>query len=63
MPEKPFMISEEDFKKTAMDYICFQQGINVKELDEKIVNAVLYTSEVSSNDETINIVIGGGQND
>ena len=30
MPEKPFEISEEDFKKTAMDYICFKQGSILK---------------------------------
>ena len=27
MPEKPFEITEEDFRKTAMDYICFKRGI------------------------------------
>ena len=63
MPEKPFEISEEDFKKTAMDYICFKNGIDTKEFGEKLLNAALYGSEVSSDDTGINIKIGGGSND
>lgn len=62
MPEKPFEISEEDFKKTAMDYICFN-GIDTKAFGEKLLNAVLYGSEVSSDDTGVNIKIGGGSND
>ena len=63
MPEKPFEISEEDFKKTAMDYICFKHGIDTKEFCEKLLNATLYASEVSSDDTGVNIKIGGGLND
>ena len=60
MPEKPFEISEEDFKKTAMDYICFKKGIDTKAFGEKLLNAALYGSEVSSDDTGINIKIGCG---
>ncbi len=63
MPEKPFEISEEDFKKTAMNYICFKNGIDTKEFGEKLLNAALYGSDVSSNDTGVNIKIGGGLND
>lgn len=63
MPEKPFEISEEDFKKTAMDYICFKKGIDTKEFGEKLLNAALYSSEVSSDDTGVHIKIGGGKND
>ena len=63
MPEKPFEISEEDFKKTAMDYICFKNGIDTKEFGGKLLNAALYASEVSSDDTGVNIKIGGGSND
>lgn len=63
MPEKPFEISEEDFKKTAMDYICFKKGIDTKAFGEKLLNAALYGSEVSSDDTGVNIKIGGGKND
>lgn len=58
MPEKPFEISEEDFKKTAMDYICFKQGIDTKEFSDKLLNAALYASEVSSDDTSVSIKIG-----
>ena len=63
MPEKPFEISEEDFKKTAMDYICFKNGIDTKEFGEKLLNAALYGSEITSDDTGVNIKIGGGSND
>ena len=63
MPEKPFEISEEDFKKTAMDYICFKNGIDTKTFGEKLLNAALYGSEVTSDDTGVNIKIGGGSND
>ena len=63
MPEKPFEISEEDFKKTAMDYICFKKGIDTKAFGEKLLNAALYGSEVTSDDTGVNIKIGGGSND
>ena len=62
MPEKPFEISEEDFKKTAMDRICFKNGIDTKEFGEKLLNAALYGSEVTSDDTGVNIKIGGDSN-
>ena len=55
MPEKPFEISEEDFKKTAMDYICFKQGIDTKKFGEKLLKAILYSSKVISDDTGISI--------
>ena len=63
MPEKPFEISEKDFMKTAMDYICFKQGIDTKEFGEKLLNAVLYASDVTDDDNGVNIQIGGGKCD
>ena len=63
MPEKPFEISEEDFRKTAMDYLCFKNGIDTKELGEKLLNAALYGSSVSADNDGINIRIGGERDD
>lgn len=63
LPEKPFEISEEDFKKTAMDYICFKNGIDTKEFGEKLLNAALYGSQVTSADSGINIKIGDSTDD
>lgn len=63
MPEKPFEISEEDFKKTAMDYIFFKNGIDTKFFGEKLLNATLYGSEISSDENGVNIKIGGDSDD
>ena len=57
MPEKPFEIFEEDFIKTMMDYQMFQQEIDVKEFNEKLLNKILYSSSVSSNDDEILISV------
>ena len=51
MPEKPFCVNEEDFIKTMMDYEMFKQGIDVKEFGEKILNRVMYSSNVIENDD------------
>lgn len=63
MPEKPFEISEDDFRKTAMDYICFKKGIDTKQFGEKLLNSTLYKSKVTSNGSSVNIKIGGGDGD
>lgn len=63
IPEKPFEISEEDFKKTAMDYICYKKGIDTKEFAEKLVKSALYSSEVSADKNGVTIKIGGGSDD
>lgn len=55
MPEKPFEIFEEDFIKTMMDYKMFQQGIDVKEFNEQLLQQILYSSEVSENESTTQI--------
>lgn len=62
-PEKPFQISEEDFMKTTMDYICFKQGIDARDFGERILNKALYNSEISADDLNINIKIGGKSDD
>ena len=63
MPEKPFKISEEDFRKTAMDYLCFKNNIDTKEFAEKLTNAVLYTSAVTTNNTNISITLGKDEED
>lgn len=57
MPEKPFEIFEEDFVKTAMDYLMFEKNIDVKEFNEKILNLCLYSSEINENDSQISILL------
>ena len=46
MPEKPFAICEEDFIKTMMDYEMFKRGIDVREFKEKLLQKILYGSDV-----------------
>lgn len=42
VPQKPFQIFEEDFRKTAMDYVLFQKGVDANELKEKLSDERLY---------------------
>ena len=63
MPEKPFEISEEDFRKTAMNYICYKNGIDTREFNESILNKTLYSSDVSSDNDGISIKIGSDIDD
>lgn len=59
MPEKPFEISEEDFTKTMMDYLMFEQGIDVKEFNEALLQQVLYKSNIEKNNEKVIITLQG----
>lgn len=62
MPQKPFEIFEEDFRKTAMDYLMFQQGIDAKEFGEKLLDTAMYSSRVSADGESVTVTMqkGGG---
>ena len=53
--QKPFEIFEEDFRKTAMDYLMFKEGIDRKSFGEKLLNTAMYLSNVSSDKETVTI--------
>lgn len=53
MPEKPFEITEEDFRKTALDYLCFKKGIDTKEFGERILNVALYSHDSPLYDSTM----------
>ena len=59
IPEKEFEIYEEDFVKTMMDYLMFERNIDVKEFNSKLINKVLYSGEVSSKDDIVNISLKG----
>lgn len=65
MPQKSFEIFEEDFRKTAMDYLMFQKGIDAKNFGEKLLSAAMYSSNVSTDNETVTIAMqkgGAGDN-
>lgn len=48
-PQEDFEIFEEDFKKTIIDYIMFEEKIDVKEYNKKLLNAILYKSKIKDN--------------
>lgn len=54
-PQKEFEIFEEDFKKTIIDFIMFEEGIDVKEFNEKLLKEVLYKSELIENKLILNL--------
>lgn len=61
MPEKEFEVYEEDFSKTVMDYLMYEQNIDVKEMKENLLNRVLYSSNVDENNENVIIKIKKGR--
>lgn len=60
VPQKPFEIFEEDFRKTAMDYIMFESNIDSKDFEKKLLDAVMYSSEIRKDDKTISVVMQKG---
>ena len=57
MPETPFEISENDFKKVVLDYMLFERGIDKKEFEKTILEKVLYESDIIVEDKTIKITL------
>lgn len=57
LPEKPFEVYEEDLMKAMMDYEMFLNGLDVKDFNEKLLNVVLYSSEMTDDDHSIYIKI------
>lgn len=64
VPQKPFEIFEEDFRKTAMDYLMFQRGIDAKEFGDRLLNTAMYASNVTADDDSVSVVMRrGGDSD
>lgn len=61
MPQKSFEIFEQDFRKTAMDYLMFKKGIDVKNFGEKLMNLVMYSSHVSTDEKNVIVTMKKGQ--
>lgn len=57
MPKPAFEICEEDFSKTVLDYLLFEQKIDAKSFADSITRKVLYSSTISKIEETVNINI------
>lgn len=52
-----FSISDEDFMKTLMDYEMFKQGVDSKELQDKLIHQVLYNSSIDDDDDDVTITL------
>ena len=65
MPEKPFKLFEEDFNKTVFDYLMFKHGADSVQLKTKVMNSVMYGSDISSdeNGTTLISISGNGKRD
>ena len=59
MPEKEFEIYEEDFTKTMMDYIMYEDGIDVKDFYDNLIEKVMYSSCVAEDGEDYIITLKG----
>jgi hypothetical protein ELI_2923 len=46
MPKVEFKMNKSDFRKSILDYMLFKKSIDVKELQEKISNTILYGDNV-----------------
>lgn len=57
MPEIEFAISRRDFVKTTVDYLLFQSGVDVKAFGEELLQDILYSGEVSIEDNKISITV------
>ena len=63
MPEKPFEVFKEDFRKTALEYLMYQKGIDAKEFGDKLLTVAMYSSDISMAAGKVSISITAGEED
>ncbi len=63
MPTKPFEINEEDFNKTVLEYLFFENGVDLKEFQVSIAKRVLYSGTIKKENNNINIQLEGESNE
>lgn len=56
-PEIPFSIGEEDFFRAVMNYEIYKKGIDVKELEDGLLNRILYGASFSKKENEVLISI------
>lgn len=61
VPVKPFEITEEDFRKTAMDYLMYKKDIDAKEFSNSLFDKVMYSSDITAGDDTVTINMRKGE--
>ena len=57
LPEKPFVVYEEDFMKTMMDYELYTRGIDSKVFEKELMQTILYGSNINKKNDTAIIQI------
>ena len=64
IPKKDYDLYDEDFVKTMMHYLMFQNGIDVKSFADSVTNKVLFDSVISKEEDTVSITVKGvGESD
>ncbi len=63
MPEKPFEIFEEDFKRTMMEYLFYERKIEPKDFSDNLIQSVLFSSEITKEDKYVNIKLYASANE
>lgn len=53
MPQEPFSISEQDFKKVVLDFMLFEEGIDKKEFEKLMLESLLYDSKIELKDSEV----------
>lgn len=59
MPKKEYDICEEDFVKTMVNYLLFQNEIDVKSFLDAVTERVMYDSEIHKENDMVSIKIKG----
>lgn len=57
MPEKPFQVFEEDFRKSIIDYLMYKQNIDAKEFYGSLVRKIMYEGDMASKKDSIIITM------
>lgn len=52
-PVKPFVLTEEDLARTAMDYAMFLRGIDAKAMRERLGRLATYSASVTETDDAV----------
>lgn len=50
---KPFEISEEDFRKTAMDYLMYKKGIDAKAFSGQLFDRIMYSATIDGDEDNV----------
>lgn len=58
MPQEAFSITQKDFKKTVLDYMLFEKGIDKKDFEKVLLESLLYESKIELQDSKITATFG-----